>query len=110
MKIAGNIPKGSITMLLLIAFFISCGTHTTRPLIASPNSATEVRLSPLQMVTPRDTVHVELTDKQKLFYQNYFLPQFTSLRNVIDGQNSISKNQATSISLLTQTLQEMRQR
>lgn len=114
--------KGSVKsvfgFLLLGAIIAYCLESCKTKLLASTSgmsNTVQIYAVDIPRITPymrpkKDTVKVELTDRQRLFYDKYFVPQFESLRLVINAQSRSLSSQAQSIAELTGTLQQMRQR
>lgn len=101
-----NYPRANVLMFVIMFAMLSCGTRSK---LALPNT---VQISVLDMPRlgyvqnvkkpKKDTVtKVELTDKQRLFYEKYFLPEFASLRLIISKQSYSIESQANSIQQLS---------
>lgn len=105
-------PKGCL--FIIIALVISCSVK--HPAYLAPNTvqieASKLWALPYIPPTPpqKDTVRVELTDKQKFFYDKYFVPQFESLRGIVNKQSSSIQSQANSIKQLSDIITNMRVR
>lgn len=105
-------PKGNALMLLVFFFLISCGA--TKTLVPNTIRISAADLMPLPYVkqtvkvSKDSVVKVELTDKQKQFYDKYFVPEFASLRRVADRQSASIQSQAVSIKQLSDIITNMR--
>lgn len=113
MKIIANYPREKAALILIVGMMISC-SH--RVILSKPNTIQingrdliGLPFIPIKEVK-KDTVKVELTDRQKLFYDKYFVPEFASLRNIVALQSKSISTQAKSINQLSQTITNMRLR
>lgn len=109
-----NYPKGNTLLIVVLFFLISCGA--IKPLAPNTVQISGSDLMPMPYIKPSkvarvDTVvKVELTDKQKLFYDKYFVPQFDALRTVVNKQSTSIQSQANSIQQLSDIIANMRVR
>lgn len=106
-------PKSIVCIASVFCFMISCGVK--HPLYTAPNTmqmdASKLYALPsVPLKTKHDTVKLELTERQKLFYDKYFLPQFESLRGVVTKQSASIQLQANSIKQLSDIISNMRMR
>lgn len=110
--------KSVLAFLLIGAIISYCLESCKTKVLAMPREANTISILALNIprntdhtAKPKDTtVKIELTDRQRLFYDKYFVPQFESLKMVISAQSRSLSSQAQSIAGLTETLQQMRVR
>lgn len=101
MKIIANYPREKAALILIVGMMISC-SH--RIILSKPNTIQingrdliALPFIPIKEAKKDTAVKVELTDKQRLFYDKYFLPQFAALKSVIEEQSASIRSQSISI-------------
>lgn len=106
-----NYPKSRVALFLLVCFMLSCGT-VPKMLVPNTIQLSVVDMSPLPQVpvspVKTDTVKFKLSDNQKIFYDKYFVPEFTALKQVVTQQSLSLKNQSESIRGLSEIIANMR--